>query len=115
MFSKYYLMCLESRIWFGKYRSKKIRWLVEHDPEYLLWADKNVENFELHIEVLNYLQSDIDDKENYNKEMKHREYKKSHEYAKIRVKENINEIQKLGSIRNRSDYEQICEKYLNNT
>lgn len=32
---------------FGKHKSKTVKQVMEEDPSYLLWADNNIEGFEL--------------------------------------------------------------------
>jgi hypothetical protein len=50
----------ETVLWFGKYRGCTIRDVLHDDPHYLVWANDNVESFELGHELLEVAECDAD-------------------------------------------------------
>ena len=43
---------MHSIFWFGKYRDETIQHVLGLNPQYLIWAQENVENFDLDQEIL---------------------------------------------------------------
>jgi len=47
-------MKLEDRFYFGKHSkpySRTLRWVIEHDPEYVVWCLENIDDFDLDLEA----------------------------------------------------------------
>ncbi|MGS4345089.1 hypothetical protein ACKUSY_05655 [Myroides odoratus] len=49
---------LDSKLNFGKYKNSSLRWVVNNDPDYLIWAIENVDEFYYYI---GYLSDDLFD------------------------------------------------------
>jgi len=47
------LFTLNKALTFGKYKGKTVEEVITLDPDYLLWARKNIEWFEIELEVFN--------------------------------------------------------------
>lgn len=47
-------------LWFGKYQNHSILEVLDEDPDYLVWAQENVDSLDLHFSLLETAERDID-------------------------------------------------------
>lgn len=43
----YMILDISSKLAFGKYRDMTVRYVIERDPKYLIWASQNIYGFDL--------------------------------------------------------------------
>jgi len=41
------MLSLNDRLTFGQHEGKLLRWVINHDPDYILWCEENIEWFEI--------------------------------------------------------------------
>ena len=53
------IITLNDRLTFGKYKDKLLRWIITHDPEYILWCQENIEWFEIDVNAEEKLEFEL--------------------------------------------------------
>ncbi len=51
---------LSDRMGFGKYKDQTLRWVIEHDSDYMNWAVETIDWFKLDKDASDYLEQNSD-------------------------------------------------------